>query len=50
VKDWELRMGMRYALREFQKECVGCSETPTSMEKSNCNVCGKFKDTLYNRL
>ena len=50
VKEWELRMGMRYALREFQKQCVGCSKTPTSMEYSDCDVCGKFKDTLYNRL
>ncbi|MDL5511177.1 hypothetical protein QSE00_24905 [Arenibacter sp. M-2] len=50
IKDWELRMGMRYALREYQKECVGCKNTPTSMESSNCPVCGKFKNTLKNRL
>lgn len=50
IKDWELRMGMRYALREYKKECVGCEKIPTSMEYSNCPVCGQFKDKLIYRL
>lgn len=50
IKDWEYRMGMRFALREYQKECIGCKETPTSMEFSDCPVCGKFKNSLINRL
>lgn len=43
-------MGMRFALREFQRECVGCKITPLSMEYSECTVCGKFNDNLKNRL
>jgi mobilome CxxCx(11)CxxC protein len=50
VKEWELRMGMRFALREFQRECVGCKITPLSMEYSECTVCGKFNNNLINRL
>ncbi|MBU1356380.1 MAG: hypothetical protein KJ620_07415 [Candidatus Edwardsbacteria bacterium] len=43
VKEWELRKGMRFALREFQRECVGCNIKPTSIESTSCNVCGKFE-------
>ncbi len=50
IRDWELRMGMRYALREYQKECVECKKIPTSMEYSDCSICGKFKNNLINRL
>lgn len=50
VKEWELRMGMRFALREFQRECIGCKITPLSLEYSDCSVCGKFNDNLINRL
>jgi len=42
IKEWELRKGMRYALREFQKECVACKCKPHSMESTYCDVCGKF--------
>lgn len=42
-KDWELRKGMRYSLRENQKSCVECKKIPTSMENTECNVCGKYK-------
>lgn len=42
-KDWELRKGMRYSLRENQKSCVECKQIPTSMENTECNVCGKYK-------
>jgi mobilome CxxCx(11)CxxC protein len=42
IKDWELRKGMRYALREFQRVCAGCDEIPLSMKPTNCDVCGNF--------
>lgn len=44
IKEWELRMGMRYALREFQRQCAGCKKVPLSMESTDCDVCGKFGD------
>ncbi|OXA93782.1 mobilome CxxCx(11)CxxC protein [Flavobacterium hercynium] len=34
--------GMRWSLREFNKECIRCHEIPYSMEKSTCAVCGKY--------
>lgn len=42
IKEWELRRGMRFALREFQRECIGCKKIPTSMESTDCDICGKF--------
>ena len=50
LKDRELRKGMRYALREFQRECVGCEKKPLSMESTNCEVCGKFKRNIIQKL
>jgi mobilome CxxCx(11)CxxC protein len=38
----ELRMGMRYSLREHKKECAGCKLVPTTMEATKCGVCGNF--------
>ncbi len=46
IKEWELRRGMRYALRQFKRECVGCNMTPLSMESTDCDVCGKFESEL----
>jgi mobilome CxxCx(11)CxxC protein len=43
IKEWELRMGMRYSLREHQKPCATCGKIPTDMEPTECGVCGKFK-------
>lgn len=42
LEDKELRMGMRYGLREYSRSCAGCKETPISMKPSNCAVCGNF--------
>ena len=42
IKDWELRKGMRYALREFQRNCAGCKKIPLSMKPTNCDICGNF--------
>jgi mobilome CxxCx(11)CxxC protein len=38
----EMRIGMRYSLREHKKECAGCKQIPTSMENVKCGVCGNF--------
>jgi mobilome CxxCx(11)CxxC protein len=43
IKQAELRVGMRAALRQFQRPCAGCDEVPTSMKPTNCGVCGNFK-------
>ncbi|MGH7869941.1 MAG: mobilome CxxCx(11)CxxC protein [Candidatus Dormibacteraceae bacterium] len=45
IKDFEQRMGMHAALRQFQRKCVGCKKVPTSMEPSDCGICGNFKYT-----
>lgn len=50
IKERELRMGMRYALREFQRPCVGCKIVPLSMESTSCDVCGKFKYKFLKKL
>lgn len=42
IKERERRMGMRWSLREHQKECVGCKEVPQSINSTDCDVCGKF--------
>jgi mobilome CxxCx(11)CxxC protein len=43
ITDEERRMGMRAALRQFKRDCAGCNKIPTSMEPTNCAVCGNFK-------
>lgn len=45
IKDFEKRMGMRAALRQFERPCSACKQVPTSMEPSDCGVCGSFKYT-----
>lgn len=42
IKDWERRRGMRIALRQFQRPCVGCSNIPLSLLSTECDVCGKY--------
>jgi len=42
ITEKELRMGMRYSLREHKKECAGCEKTPTDMNPTKCGVCGNF--------
>lgn len=42
IKDKELRMGMRYGLRNYRRECAGCGKVPVSMKSTHCDVCGKF--------
>ena len=43
ITDEEKRMGMRATLRQFQRECANCKQTPVSMVPSECGVCGNFK-------
>jgi mobilome CxxCx(11)CxxC protein len=43
VKDADRRMGMRFGLREFSRECVQCKTIPYSMIPTKCDVCGNFK-------
>lgn len=40
--DKEMRRGMRYALRRFQRSCLGCNQVPVSMKPTGCDVCGHF--------
>jgi mobilome CxxCx(11)CxxC protein len=42
VTEKERRMGMRAALRKYQRQCATCHQAPTTMEPSDCGVCGKF--------
>ncbi len=42
ITEKELRIGMRYSLREHKKECAGCTKTPTDMKSTQCGVCGNF--------
>ncbi|GGF49732.1 mobilome CxxCx(11)CxxC protein [Echinicola rosea] len=49
-KERELRKGMRYALREFQRQCIGCKTTPLSVESTDCEVCGNFKRNIIQKL
>lgn len=50
VKEWELRMGMRAALREFQSQCANCQVKPSNMIPSDCDVCGNYKKTITYKL
>ncbi len=43
ITDEEKRMAMRAALREYERPCAGCQETPTSLHAGECHVCGNFK-------
>ncbi|RLJ33809.1 mobilome CxxCx(11)CxxC protein [Chryseobacterium sp. 7] len=50
LKERELRKGMRYALREFQRQCVGCNKVPLSISSTDCEVCGKFERSLIHKI
>lgn len=43
VRESEKRMGMRAALRKYQRKCVACGEVPSTMRPTDCGVCGKFR-------
>jgi mobilome CxxCx(11)CxxC protein len=47
ITEDEKRFGMRAALRQLQKSCAGCGLTPKSLEPTNCDVCGNFKQRRF---
>ena len=42
ISDKENRLGMRYGLRNYRRDCAGCGKTPLSMNPTDCDVCGNF--------
>ncbi|WP_286894965.1 MULTISPECIES: mobilome CxxCx(11)CxxC protein [Sphingobacterium] len=50
ITEREKRIGMRWALRDFQRQCAACHEVPVSMESTECPVCGQFKKTLISKI
>jgi mobilome CxxCx(11)CxxC protein len=42
VTEKQLRYAHRAGLRQFRRDCEGCKKVPTSMESTDCNICGKF--------
>ncbi|WP_042427965.1 mobilome CxxCx(11)CxxC protein [Streptacidiphilus anmyonensis] len=42
VTEKELHRGMRAALRKFQRACAACQQVPTTMDPTDCGVCGQF--------
>jgi mobilome CxxCx(11)CxxC protein len=43
VKEAEKHMGMRAALRKYQRTCVGCGQVPMDMKATDCSICGKYR-------
>lgn len=43
IAEAEKHMGMRAALRKYQRACAACNEIPTTMRPTSCGVCGEFK-------
>lgn len=46
ITDAECRAGMRAALRQFQRACIGCKQVPAAMRSTRCDVCGNFSNSL----
>lgn len=42
VTEKERRRGMRAGLRKFQRSCAACQKVPTTMEPTDCGVCGRY--------
>jgi mobilome CxxCx(11)CxxC protein len=36
------RMGMRAALRKYQRACVKCTQVPVDMNATECPICGNY--------
>lgn len=47
ITDEEKRMGMRAALRHYQRNCASCNNIPNSLDPSNCPICGNFKKRSF---
>ena len=50
ISERERRQGMRYALREFKRQCIGCNEIPVSLESTECSVCGRYNKNFIQKL
>jgi mobilome CxxCx(11)CxxC protein len=42
ISEKEKRYAHRAGLLQFNRECSGCKQTPTSMTPSDCGICGRF--------
>jgi mobilome CxxCx(11)CxxC protein len=42
VSERDLRYAHRAGLRQFQRECQGCQQVPTSLDSTDCDICGRF--------
>lgn len=42
ITEVEKRFGMRSALIRLRRTCVQCADVPSSMNPTNCGVCGDF--------
>jgi len=42
ISEEEKSYGMRFGLRQYQRQCATCGEVPTSLEPSSCGTCGNF--------
>lgn len=40
LTDKEKRMGLRAALRQYQRPCVKCTKVPNSLKPTKCPICG----------
>lgn len=43
ITEPEKRMGMRAALRKFQRACVECEKVPVDLNPTDCPICGNYK-------
>lgn len=42
ITEKEKRMGMKSALRKYQRACVNCHVVPVDLASTNCAVCGNY--------
>ena len=47
ISEEEKRLAMRAGLRQFQRPCTQCSTVPSSLEPTDCGVCGDFKRRIF---
>lgn len=42
ITETEKRMGMKAALRKYQRACIKCQQVPFDLTSTNCPVCGNY--------
>lgn len=42
ISEKEKRMGMKAALRKYQRACIKCGEVPFDLTSTDCPVCGNY--------